>query len=180
MSERGGRLWIRATGLLLAGAGAVGGLSGCEYAVDGADSTSAPTRTSQSAPPSPLPPAPDLTDTGNRNVKDLETLLGARPAGVVLGGASGLGAGGFRVSAERVAQGRYAITVACVGAPTANFSITQDGIRGGARLELTLDCGKATRAQIDIRPGPVQVEEFRPTTVPGAVAGFWMVPAAGS
>jgi hypothetical protein len=178
MSVRGGRLWIRATGLLLAAAGAAGGLSGCEYGVNGADPMPTRSGTSQSALPSPLPPAPDLADTGNRNVNDLETLLGARPAGVVLGGTGGLGAGGFRVSAERVAKGRYAVTAACVGAPTAVFSMSQNGLRGGARLELTLDCGKATRAQIDVRPGPVQVEEFRSTTVPGAVAGFWMVPAA--
>jgi hypothetical protein len=45
---------------------------------------------------------------------------------------------------------------------------------------LNLDCGKATKAQVDIAAGPVQVHGFYPITGPGtgAVAGFWMVPAA--
>lgn len=165
---------------MLAAACAVMGLSGCEYADDGADPTSAPSRTSRPAPPSPLPTAPDLANVENRNFKDLGFLLGARPENFVLDGAGGLGGGGFRKSVGALAKGSYTITAACVGAPTSYLSISQDGLRDGGRLELNLDCGKATAAQVDITAGPVQVQGFYPTTGPGAgaVAGFWMVPAA--
>jgi len=181
MSLPGGRRpWFRAAGLLLAGACAVTGLSGCEYTDDGADPTSALSTTSRPAPPSPLPAAPDLANAENRNFKDLGPLLGAGPENVVLEGVGGLGGVGFRKSVRALAKGRYTITAACVGAPAAYFSISQEGLRDGGKLELNLDCGKATKAQADIAAGPVQVQGFYPTTGPGtgAVAGFWMVPAA--
>lgn len=181
MSLPGGRrTWFRGTALLLAGACAVTGLSGCEYADDGADTTSAPSRTSRPAPPSPVPAAPGLANAENRNFKDLAPLLGAEPGSVVLEGTGGLGGSGFRKSVRALAKGRYTITAACVGAPTAYLSVSQDGLRDGGKLELNLDCGKATKAQVDIEAGPVQVQGFYPTAGPGtgAVAGFWMVPAA--
>lgn len=174
------RPWFRGAALLLAGACALTGLSGCEYADDGADPTSAPSRTSRPAPPSPLPAAPELANAENRNFKDLGPLLGAGPKSVVLEGVGGLGGVGFRKSVRALAKGRYTITAACVGAPSAYLSISQEGLRDGGRLELSLDCGKATKAQVDIATGPVQVQGFYPTTGPGigAVAGFWMVPVA--
>ena len=181
MSLPGGRTpWFRGTGLLLAAACAVTGLSGCEYADDGADPTSAPSRTSRPAPPSPLPTAPDLANAENRNFKDLDPLLGAGPEIVVLEGVGGLGGSGFRKSVRELAKGTYAITAACVGAPTAYLYISQEGLRDGGKLELNLNCGKATKAQVDIEAGPVQVQGFYPTNDPGtgAVAGFWMVPDA--
>lgn len=181
MSLPGGRRpWFRGAALLVAAACAVTGLSGCEYADDGADPISAPSRTSRPAPPPPLPAAPELANAENRNFKDLGPLLGARPENVVLEDVGGLGGSGFRKSVRELAKGTYTITGACVGAPTAYLSISQDGLRDGGRLELSLDCGKATKAQVDIATGPVQVQGFYPTTGPGtgAVAGFWMVLAA--
>lgn len=176
----GRRTWFRGTALLLAGACAVTGLSGCEYADDGEDTTSAPSRTSRPAPPSPLPADPALANAENRNFKDLGPLLGAGPENVVLEGVGGLGGVGFRKSVRALAEGRYTITAACVGTPTAYLSVSQEGLRDGGKLELNLDCGKSTKAQVHIAAGPVQVQGFYPTAGPGtgAVAGFWMVPAA--
>lgn len=180
MSFPGGIPWFRGAALLLAGACAVTGLSGCEYADDGAAPTSAPSRTSRPTPPSPLPEATDLANAENRNFKDLGSLLGTGPHDAILEGVGGLGGGGFNKSAKTVAKGRYTVAAACVGAPTAHLSISQDGLRDGGRLDLSLDCGRTTRAQVDIATGPVQAQEFHPTAGPGtgAVAGFWMVPAA--
>lgn len=176
----GGNSWFRTAALLLAGACAVAGLSGCEYADDGAGPTSAPSGTSRPAPPSPLPAAADLANAENRNFKDLGTLLGARPGGDVLEGAGGLGGGGFNKSVKVLAQGTYTFAAACVGVPTAYFSITQDGVRDLGRRELTIDCGKASASQVDIAAWPVQVQVFHAATGPatGAAAGFWMVPAS--
>jgi hypothetical protein len=122
MSFPGGIPWFRGAALLLAGACAVTGLSGCVYADDGADPTSAPSRTSRPAPASPLPVSPDLADAENRNFKDLGSLLGPRPDDIVLEGVGGLGGGGFNKLVKTVAKGRYTITAACVGAPTAYLS----------------------------------------------------------
>ena len=167
MSLPGGRRpWFRAAGLLLAGACAVTGLSGCEYTDDGADPTSALSTTSRPAPPSPLPAGPDLANAEDRNFKDLGPLLGAGPENVVLEGVGGLGGVGFRKSVRALAKGRYTITAACVGAPAAYFSISQEGLRDGGKLELNLDCGKATKAQADIAAGPVQVpSRWRPKAI---------------
>ena len=181
MSLPGGRSpWFRGAALLVAGACALTALSGCEYADDGADPTSAPARTSRPAPPSPLPTALDLANAENRNFKDLDPLLGAGPEIVVLEGVGGLGGSGFRKSVRELAKGTYTLTAACVGAPTASLYISQDGLRDGGKLELNLHCGKAKKAQVDIAAGPVQVQGFYPTNDPGtgAVAGFWMVPDA--
>jgi hypothetical protein len=180
MSLLGGRLWIRGAALVLAVAGTAAGLSGCEYEDVGADPTPARTGTSRPAPPSPLPAGTELAGAERRNLDRLGSLLGARPDNIVLEGAGGLGGAGFRKSVKALEKGTYTVTAACVGAPTANISISQDGLRDGGRLELTLDCGKATTVLVDIAAGPVQAQGFSPATGPGTgeVAGFWMLPAA--
>lgn len=115
MSLPGGRSpWFRGAALLVAGACALTALSGCEYADDGADPTSAPSRTSR-------PAAPDLANAENRNFKDLGALLGARPENVVLEVVGGLGGSGFRKSVRELAKGTYTITGACVGARPHTF-----------------------------------------------------------
>ena len=180
MSILGGRLWLRGAALLLVGAGAAGGLSGCEYADEGSDLSPASAGPIRSAPPPPPAAPPYLADNEKRNFKDLESILGTRPDGVVLEGAGGLGGGGFRKSAKALAKGLYTVTAICIGAPTANFSISQAGLRDGGSLALTLDCGKATTVHVDIAPGAVQAQSFQATNGPGtgAVGAFWMVPTA--
>lgn len=182
MSLLGGRrLWERGAALLLCGMCAVTGLSGCEYADDGADSAPTP-RASRAAPPSPLPTVPDLANVENRNFNDLDSLLGARPDNAALEGIGHLSGDGFRKSLQALAKGRYSVTAACAGSPKATLSISQNGLLDGGRLEMILDCGKATQAQVEIVTGPVQIHAFYPTSGPatGSVAGFWLVPAAGS
>ena len=175
----GGRHWMRGMALLLAVAGAAAGLAGCEYPDDVSEATAAPTRTGRAALPPP-PAGPGVASAEARNLETLGTVLGARPEGIVLEGASGLGGAGLRKSVKALAKGTYAVTAACIGAPTGYISISQDGIRDGGKLELNIDCGKATTAQVDLAAGPVQAHAIRPRTGAGAgeVAGFWMVPAA--
>jgi hypothetical protein len=170
---------MRAAALLLAVAGTAAGLAGCEYPDDVTDPTAAPTRTGR--PARSLPPAdPGVATAEKRNLDDLGAVLGARPGGIVLEGVGGIGGAGLRKSVKALAKGTYTVTAACIGAPTGYISISQDGLRDGGKLELTLDCGKATQAQVELAAGPVQAQADRRMTGPGAgeVAGFWMVPAA--
>lgn len=174
-----GSTWMRGAALLLAAAGAAGGLSGCEYADD--VSTAAPAVSSRPAPP-PLPPVdPRLAEAEARNLGELDAVLGARPDALVLGGAGGIGGSGFRHSAAAVPKGTYTLTGACVGAPNAYLILSQDGLRGGGSAEMSLTCGAAAATQVELSAGPVQVQGFRYSTDPaaGEVAGFWLVPAAG-
>lgn len=174
-----GRQWMRRAALLLAVAGTAAGLAGCEYPDDVTEPTAAPTRAGRPARSAPPPADPGVANAEQRNLDDLGAVLGARPGGIVLEAFGGIGGAGLRKSVSALSEGTYTVTAACVGAPT-SILISQDGLRDGGNLELTLDCGKATRAQVDLAAGPVQARAHRLTTGPGAgeVAGFWLVPAA--
>lgn len=179
MSLLGGRMtWSRAATLLLVWACILPGLSGCEYADDGPSPAITPSRTTRPAS-SQLPSAPDLGNVENRNFTALSALLGDRPENASLEGIGRLSGDGFRKSVSVLAEGTYSVTAACAGMPRAHLTISQAGILDGHELELSLDCGKATRAEVDFSRGPVQVHAFYPTTGPasGAVAGFWIAPA---
>jgi hypothetical protein len=170
---------MRGVALLLAAAGAAAVLSGCEYADD--VSTAAPAVSSRPAPP-PLPPVdPGLAEAEARNLDELTAVLGARPDALVLGGAGGIGGSGFGHSVAAVPEGTYTLTGACIGAPHAYLTLSQDGLRGGGSAEMSLTCGAPAATQVDLSAGPVQVHGFRYSTDPaaGEVAGFWLVPAAG-
>ena len=175
-----GRHWMRRAALLLAVAGTAAGLAGCEYPDDVSEPTAAPTRAGRPARSLPPPADPGITTAEKRNLAELEAVLGTRPGGLVLGGTGGIGGSGFRNSAAAVPKGTYTLTAACIGAPNALLTVSQDGLRGGGRAEMNLDCGAAETTRVELRAGPVQVQGFRPGTDPaaGEVAGFWMVPAA--
>ena len=176
----GGRHWMRGAALLLAVAGTAAGLAGCEYPDDVTDPTAAPTRAARAAPPPPPLVDPGLADAEQRNLGKLEAVLGTRPGGIVLGGTGGIGGSGIRLSKVAVPKGTYTLTAACIGAPNALLMVSQDGLRGGGRAEMSLDCGAVETTRVELRAGPVQVQGFRPGSGPGAgeVAGFWIVPAA--
>ncbi|MFE4226602.1 hypothetical protein ACFRJ8_01800 [Arthrobacter sp. NPDC056886] len=177
-----GKHWMRGAALLLAVAGTAAGLAGCEYPDDVTDPTPAPTRAGRPARSLPPPPPvdPGLADAEQRNLGELEAVLGARPGGLVLGGTGGIGGSGFRISAAAVPKGTYTLTAACIGAPNALLTVSQDGLRGGGRAEMNLDCGAAQTTRVELRAGPAQIQGLRPgTDAAGAeVAGFWMVPVA--
>ena len=175
----GGQHWMRGAALLLAVATAAG-VAGCEYPDDVTDPTAAPTRASRPARSLPPPADPGVTTAEQRNLGELEAVLGTRPGGIVLGGTGGIGGSGIRLSKVAVPKGTYTLTAACIGAPNALLMVSQDGLRGGGRAEMSLDCGAVETTRVELRAGPVQVQGFRPGTGPGAgeVAGFWIVPAA--
>lgn len=174
-----GTRWMRAAALLLAVAGTAAGLAGCEYPDDVTAPTAAPSRTGRAAPP-PVPAGPDIATAETRNLDELKAVLGARPAGIVLEGAGGMGGAGLRKSVSALAKGTYTVTAACTGAPKGYLSISQDELRDGGNLELTIECGKAMQAQVDLAAGPAHAQAERRMTGPGTgeVAGFWIVPAA--
>jgi hypothetical protein len=176
----GGRHWMRGAALLLTVACTAAGLAGCEYPDDVTEPTAAPTRASRQARSLPPPADPGVATAEKRNLDDLGAVLGARPGGIVLGGTGGIGGSGFRLSAEAVPKGTYTLTAACIGAPNALLTVSQDGLRGGGRAEMNLDCGATETTRVELRAGPVQVQGLRPGTDAGAgeVAGFWIVPAA--
>ncbi|MFF2031488.1 hypothetical protein [Arthrobacter sp. NPDC058192] len=62
----------------------------------------------------------------------------------------------------------------------ASLTLSQSNSRGGTQQELALDCGTATRVDLELAAGTVSAQAFRMTTEQGsaAVAGFWMVPAS--
>ncbi|SDL72301.1 hypothetical protein SAMN04487916_11379 [Arthrobacter sp. ov407] len=171
---------MRSAALLLAVACTAAGLAGCEYKDDVTDPTAAPTRAGRPTRSLTPPVDPGLAEAEQRNLGELEAVLGTRPAGLVLGGTGGIGGSGFRNSAAAVPKGTYTLTAACIGAPNALLTVSQDGLRGGGRAEMNLDCGAAETTRVELRAGPVQIQGFRPGTDPaaGEVAGFWIVPAA--
>jgi hypothetical protein len=124
---------MRGAALLLAVAGMAAGLAGCEYPDDVTDPTAAPTRAGRPARSLPPPPpvVSGLAEAEQRNLGELEAVLGTRPGGLVLGGAGGIGGSGFRNSAAAVPKGTYTLTAACIGAPNALLTVSQDGLRGG-------------------------------------------------
>lgn len=176
----GGRHWMRGAALLLAVAGAAAGMAGCEYPDDVTDPTPAPTRAARQARSLPPPADPGVASAEQRNLGKLEAVLGTRPGGLVLGGTGGIGGSGFRISAAAVPKGTYTLTAACIGAPNALLTVSQDGLRGGGRAEMNIDCGAAQTTRVELRAGPAQIQGLRPgTDAAGAeVAGFWMVPVA--
>ncbi len=176
----GGRHWMRGAALLVAVAGTAAGLAGCEYPDDVTEPTAAPTRAGRPARSMPPPVDPGIATAEKRNLGELEAVLGTRPGGIVLGATGGIGGSGFRHSAAAVPKGTYTLTAACIGAPNALLTVSQDGLRGGGRTEMNLDCGAAETTRVELRAGPVQIQGLRPgtDTAGGEVAGFWMVPAA--
>lgn len=180
MSGSGGIHW-RHGGALLAAVLAVSGLVGCEYADDVGLSSSPDSPSARSFPSRPPLPTqdPQLAIVEARNMADLDRILGAPAEELLIGGAGGLGGSGFRTSIRTADKGIYTVTVACVGAPDAHLSISQDIRRGGPGLELDLDCGTLTEAMVDLEAGAVWAQLTRRSMNPGTggVAGIRVVPA---
>ena len=185
MSAAGGmRGTIRAALLLLVVAAA--GLAGCEYA-DGAASP-LPVSGPASPPPvsGPASPAPSLAPArdreiaaaGTRNLALLDAVLGA-PDGMLFGGMGGIGdtsSGGFMASGTVSRAGQYNVTAACVGAADAQLSVSQNARAGGTLLELSIGCGGAVEALVDLEAGQVSAHLVR---YGGSVPGPWTGAVAG-
>lgn len=168
--------------MLLAVAAVAAGLAGCEYADDvGALPTAsgAPSR----PPPAraPLPTRdPELVAAETRNLLELGTVLDGSQEGLLFGGSGGIGdttSGGLATSGLVRRAGQYKVTAACVGAPDAHLSVIQGAREGGTLLELSLDCGIAAEALVDLVPGTVSAHLVRhgggvPGPRTGAVAGI--------
>ena len=181
MSAAGGmHRTVRAALLLFAVAAA--GLAGCEY-VDGPAST--PPVSAPASPPtvsgtaSPVPARDrEIAAAGTRNLALLDAVLGA-PDGMLFGGMGGIGdtgSGGFMASGTVSRAGQYNVTAACVGAADAQLSVSQNARAGGTLLELSIGCGGAVEALVDLEPGEVSAHLVR---YGGSVPGPWTGAVAG-
>jgi hypothetical protein len=175
---------VRAALLLFAVAAA--GLTGCEYA-DGAASpppvsgAASPPGVSGPASPAASPvPARDreIAAAGTRNLALLEAVLG-KPDGMLFGGSGGIGdtsSGGFMAAGTVSRAGQYNVTAACIGAPDAQLSVSQNARAGGTLLELSIGCGGAVEALVDLEPGEVSAHLVR---YGGSLPGPWTGAVAG-
>ena len=183
MSATGGKHWTGRTALLLAVAAVAAGLAGCEYADDvgtlagrfrrSAAGRIRPGRRCRPGIRNSLPPKPAICwNSGPSST--------AHRTGLLFGGSGGIGdtsSGGFSTSGLVRRAGQYKVTAACVGAPDAHLSVTQGARQGGTLLELSLDCGSAAEALVDLVPGSVSAHLVRyggsvPGPGTGAVAGI--------
>ena len=176
MSAAGGmHRTVRAALLLFAAAAA--GLTGCEYA----DGAASPPPVSAPASPAPSPMSArdrEIAAAGTRNLALLEAVLG-EPDGMLIGGMGGIGdtgSGGFMASGKVSRAGQYKVTAACVGAADAQLSVSQNARAGGTLLELSIGCGGAVEALVDLEAGEVSAHLVR---YGGDVPGPWTGAVAG-
>jgi hypothetical protein len=172
----------RRTAVWLAVAAVAAGLAGCEYADDVDElpaASSAPSRSDAARAPLPTRD-PALVAAETRNLLELGSVLDGSAEGFLFGGSGGIGdttSGGFATSGLVSRAGQYKVTAACVGAPDAHLSVIQGAREGGTLLELSLDCGSAAEALVDLVPGSVSAHLVRyggdvPGPGTGAVAGI--------
>jgi hypothetical protein len=174
--------WTVRAALLLAVAAAATALAGCEYADDVGLAPAASGGPARSYPARPPLPArdPELLAAETRNLSELGAMLGDAPDGLLVGGSGGLGdtsGGGFSTSGTVTRTGEYKVSAACLGAPDAQLSVTQNARQGGTRLELSLDCGSVSEALVNLETGTVSASLLRygggvPGPGTGAVAGI--------
>jgi hypothetical protein len=178
---------MRRAAALLSGLLLAVGVASCEY-VDAGDPTPTAGGSAErsNTPKGPLPTkAPEVVALEASNFAELERILGAAPGAVVLedSGTVGGPAMGFNKNSRVKAAGAYAVTAACVGAPDAQLSLSQDSRTGGTPLEVTFSCSQASTRVVQLKPGyvSVRVMRFDPGSLPGtgAVAGVRIAAAAG-
>ena len=159
--------------------GALAALAGCAYDYpDPATRTPAEARTTPASRPSgpteaAIPtPDPLVLEREVRNYQELDGLLKSVPGPVLLfqegpldGPARGFG------TVERVpAAGRYTVTAACVGGPSARIFIRQENPKVTLwPVELTVDCPGATSQVITLQEGYVSAH----LSLPGPADRPW-------
>jgi hypothetical protein len=158
------------------------GLAGCEYADDDGPPAAASSAPSRSYPAgAPLPTRdPAVVAAESRNLLELGAVLDGSSEDYLFGGSGGIGgtgSAGFSTSGPVRRAGQYKVTAACVGVPDGHLSVTQGAREGGTLLELSLDCGRAVEALVDLEPGSVSAHLVHygrgvPGPGTGAVAGI--------
>lgn len=173
MVAAGGRHKVRAvTPMVVLALAASLGLAGCEVADDvGVPGTDIRPSTRATAPQPQPTQDPKIAAKAKRNQSEVDRILGAQPADLMMGASGGIG---FRSSIRHVDSGKYFATVACAGTPNALLTISQNGLRDGGTLDLNVECGKAVQSAVELKSGPVTVQVVRNSTDPGlgAAVGF--------
>jgi hypothetical protein len=150
-----------------------GGLASCAYESDG---DPRPTAVGQSQRPAPSVPTkePEILDVEAGNYDELHRRLATAQGPLLLaddGPADGPGVG-FRKTATVTTAGPYTVTAACVGTPSAQIFLSQDGAEP---LSLDVDCSGVLSRVVVLRKGPIgaQLTRHDPTGAwRGAVAGI--------
>lgn len=171
MSGPGGTRRVRGV-VVLVGILAAAVLTGCAYEDEG---DPRPTATSPSVRPTAAIPSkgPDLMAVERRNFAELEQRLAGEAKPVLLavsGPADGPGVG-FSKSATVTTAGPHTVTVACVDAPLALISLSQEIVGGSERTDFELDCKGAQSQVIQLQEGFVGAHLLRPYPDGGAWTG---------
>lgn len=134
------------------------GAAGCSYAddVDRGPTAAAGPRPARTA----AAKDPEVLAVETRNYAAVEQRLANLPGQVVLadsGPADGPGVG-FRKAATVRTAGPHAVTVACVGLPALQVSLSQE-IPGGTRhTVLDVDCSKTQTQEVELQEGYVSAQ----------------------
>jgi hypothetical protein len=160
----------------------VTGVTGCEYSTDAEAAPAAGASPVRNHPPRvPHPtgnPEQEALEASNR--AELERLLGAAAPDTAVLADSGLVGGpgiGFSRNAQVKTAGSYTVTAACVGAPDAQLTLSQDA-QPGLELNVSFDCAAVSTRVIKLQRGSLQARLARLPSdkVSGAVAGVRVTP----
>ena len=147
--------------MVLAGVLAAAVLAGCAYEGEG---DPLPAASASVRPAAALPSkGPDLLAVEAENYAELDRRL-AGGAGPVLLAVSGPADGpgvGFSKSVTVTTAGPHTVTVACVGAPQALVSLSQEIVGGSERTDFELDCKGAQLQVVQLKAGSVGAHLIR-------------------
>lgn len=181
MSRLGGTRQGRCAQILLGAVLVVTGGTGCEYSTDAEAAPAAgasPVRTHPPRVPQPTDPEQEALEASNR--AELDRLLGvATPDTAVLADSGLIGGPGIGFSRTALVKtaGSYTVTAACVGAPDAQLTLSQD-VQAGDALDFSFGCAAVSTRVIKLQRGSLQTRLARPPSdkVSGAVAGVRITP----
>lgn len=129
----------------------IAGLSGCSY-----------------SPQSETTPA--ALNGASSTVADLQQVMGLKPAGTVLDGSGGLAGppSAFAVGYNALDSGDYSVTAACIGAPQALLTVSQQGSSSSSKVSVSFSCGSPHTEQMHFVVGPVSAQVALPTGTVGS------------
>lgn len=120
-------------------------LSSCAYSPQSGTSPAAPAGTPSTA-------------------AQLQKVMGPKPGGTVVDGSGGIAgpSAAFEVGYNSLDRGNYSVTAACVGAPQALLTLSQQGSSNSSKMNVSFPCGSPHGEQIYLVVGPVSARVTLP------------------